>query len=469
MLPIKNTPGGLVISAVAKKIASGSGKTTLTAALLAAAKQRGATPQPYKIGPDYLDGKIHGRIAQRPCFNLDGFSMTRDKIITLLNQSTIGQPRIIEGVMGLFDGARMASRHGSGNTDDITREFNFALVLMVRDDESPNDIATMIGPIEKNHRLLAVVVNEIKHTTADKNQWHGAWRDHAIATPLVFLPKQDFTLPHRHLGLRQAEEWDDQTWHGVRQHMLQLARDFQTACGEVLWQEILSASEVKTTIAQGATTATAAPHYHLAVARDNAFSFIYPHHLLFWHQQNIEVSFFSPLRDETPATNANAVFLPGGYPELYLPILSKAKKFFQAMHNTKAVVYGECGGFMMLGQEIIDGAGTSFPALGLLSHRSSFAKPALHLGYRHLTPYKKNLSPSQQHFFSLLFDNSDYGHEFHYCACLTPSQPIQPMATLFGVSDSLRHELGDYGEVAHHHPAAGQAPNQTMGSFLHLL
>ncbi|MDI9313353.1 MAG: cobyrinate a,c-diamide synthase [Hydrotalea sp.] len=464
--------GGLVISAVAETLASGSGKTTLTAALLAATKQQGAVPQAYKIGPDYLDGKIHGRIAERPCFNLDGFAMPRDKIITLLNQSTIGQPRIIEGVMGLFDGARGASRHGSGNTAAITRDFGFALLLLVRGDENPQAIATMVQPIATQYRLLAVVVNEVKKIAVDKNQWQDCWRNHNLPTPLVFLRQQDFTLPHRHLGLHQAEEWDDTTWRDTRHNLMQLARDFETACGPALWREILAASLVREPIAQNniaqenspsaARQPSGAP-YRLAVARDRAFGFIYPHHLFFWQQKNIDVSFFSPLADETPANNADAIFLPGGYPELHLRELSNAKQFFQNLRQTKSLVYGECGGFMMLGQEIIDGAGVAFPALGLLPHRTSFAKPSLHLGYRHLQPYQKNLSPNQQAFFSLLFDDSRYGHEFHYCANLSP----QTAAPLFSVEDSLHNKLGDYGEVASN--GHGHGTGNIMGSFLHLL
>ncbi|MGI9462113.1 MAG: cobyrinate a,c-diamide synthase [Alphaproteobacteria bacterium] len=455
--------GGLVVAALAKNIASGSGKTTLTAALLVAGEEK--NPHAYKIGPDYLDGKIHSRITGRACFNLDSYAMPQEKIIELLNHTPIGAPRIIEGVMGLYDGARGKSRYGAGSSNDVLKKFRFALLLVVRGDEDPNYIKQAIKKIIPQYHLLAVVVNDITGRLIKKT-WKNIWQKNY--PPLVFLPQQNFTLPHRHLGLYQGEEWSNHAWRDLKKKFHIMAKNFKHIAGDDVWQKLWVASLVnkkillnKKTIAKPSITPSTKKTYHLAVAYDTAFGFIYPHHILSWQKKNIAVEFFSPLADQTPPEKADAIFLPGGYPELHLEKLIQAKKFFFAIHKAAQagkIIYGECGGFMMLGQYIIDKNGTSFPTLRLLPHGSDFSNNILHLGYRHILPYKKNLTTAQKKFLTKIFDKNIkqplYGHEFHYCREIAGDKH-----PLFAVKDSLQKKLGDYGQVK----------KNIMGSFLHLI
>ncbi len=523
---MRNKYGGVIVAALAEKLASGSGKTTLTAALLAHCKKHGMAPTAYKIGPDYLDGKIHARVTGRPCFNLDGFAMTDDTMTMLLNHTMdegevakdiLQQPRIIEGVMGLFDGARAPSIHGGGSSAELAKKFGFPLLLVVRQDEDADYIAASLKKIAVDYRLLAVVINDMpskpgasKPPQNEKNTktiWQTAWQKWQHATPLIFLPRQDFTLPHRHLGLHQAEEWSNEAWHMIEQQLLTMADNFKTAAGSELWQVIMDETmvrapvvgaprEVTSALTSALTSASIramsspvpAPRtprghglqtktIHLAIAYDAAFGFLYPHHLFFWRRRNITLSFFSPLNNEKPSRYATAIFLPGGYPELYLEKLSRATDFFSAMQvaaQNQTIIYGECGGFMMLGEKITDAKGVDFPALGLLPVRTSFAQPTLHLGYRKISFLESQ--PWQDDFFAAVFHHGDgaadlpphFAHEFHYCQEVddTPSQkkstsvvPTSPHRRLLEVKDSLGKDRGTYGMVK----------GRVMGSFLHLI
>jgi cobyrinic acid a,c-diamide synthase len=148
----------------------------------------------------------------------------------------------------------------------------------------------------------------------------------------------------------------------------------------------------------------------IAVARDVAFAFAYPHLLADWRAQGAKISFFSPLADETPNQDADAVFLPGGYPELHAGAIAAAEKFRAGMHAAAtrgALIYGECGGYMVLGERLIDGEGRSHRMLGLLPLETSFENPTLHLGYRRLEPlnglpWSVPLSAHEFHFASIV-------------------------------------------------------------------
>lgn len=144
----------------------------------------------------------------------------------------------------------------------------------------------------------------------------------------------------------------------------------------------------------------------IAVARDVAFAFAYPHLMQDWRDAGAAISFFSPLADEAPAADADAVFLPGGYPELHVGRIAGAEKFRAGMHTSVergALIYGECGGYMVLGDSLGDADGAEHPMLGLLRLTTSFRRRMLHLGYRRLRPlgdlpWKTPLTAHEFHF-----------------------------------------------------------------------
>jgi cobyrinic acid a,c-diamide synthase len=188
----------------------------------------------------------------------------------------------------------------------------------------------------------------------------------------------------------------------------------------------------------------------MAVARDLAFGFCYPFHLKAWRQAGVELSFFSPLADEAPDAAADAVFLPGGYPELHAGRLAGNRAFLGGLRAAAAagsIVYGECGGYMVLGETLEDAAGVTHPMAGLLPVRSSFACRHRHLGYRRVTLTGPGpLGPDGAAF---------RGHEFHYATEWAGDQAPR----LFACQDAKGQDLGDQGRVL----------GTVMGSFVHLI
>jgi cobyrinic acid a,c-diamide synthase len=187
----------------------------------------------------------------------------------------------------------------------------------------------------------------------------------------------------------------------------------------------------------------------IAIARDPAFAFAYPAVLDGWHDQGATVHPFSPLADEAPDPQADAVYLPGGYPELHAGRLAGNRTFLeglQAAAGRGAFVYGECGGYMVLGQRLTDRDGTGHIMAGLLPVATSFAEPRLHLGYRRLGLLESG---------PLGHRNVPWrGHEFHYARETERAGPA-----LFAAADASGDALGD----------AGCRAGNVAGSFLHLI
>jgi len=193
----------------------------------------------------------------------------------------------------------------------------------------------------------------------------------------------------------------------------------------------------------------------IAVARDAAFAFSYPHVLDGWRHAGAELSFFSPLGDEAPAPDADAVFLPGGYPELHAARLASATIFMEGLRAhalTGAGIHGECGGYMTLGQTLTDADGAVHRMAGLLPHATSFAEPRRHLGYRIATMLADTpLGPTGSIW---------RGHEFHYAQSVG-AETLGPESgtPLFDISDAAGTTLGKIGGYN----------GSVFGSFMHLI
>jgi cobyrinic acid a,c-diamide synthase len=184
----------------------------------------------------------------------------------------------------------------------------------------------------------------------------------------------------------------------------------------------------------------------IAIARDDAFAFIYPHLLADWRAAGAELSFFSPLADEPPDLMADAVFLPGGYPELHGAGLAAAARFkagLAAARDRGALLYGECGGFMVMGETLVDRQGASHPMAGLLPVVTRIDRPRRTLGYRRLS-----------HASPLPWPAALMGHEFHYS-----SAAPTPLPPLFAATDALGVPV---------QPMGAQL-GRVMGSYAHVI
>jgi cobyrinic acid a,c-diamide synthase len=244
-------------------------------------------------------------------------------------------------------------------------------------------------------------------------------------------------LPSRHLGLVQASEHED------------LASFLDRAAASVATHIDLAALlALAKPIAPAPAPSLLPPlGQRVAIARDEAFTFVYPHLLSDWRRQGAELTFFSPLADEPPDAQADAIYLPGGYPELHAERLSKAKGFLDGLRAAARrgrLIYGECGGYMVLGQLLIAADGGAHKMAGLLPVTTSFAKRKLHLGYRRL-----------EHRGALPWPKVLKGHEFHYSTI----ESLDEGAPLFQASDAAGRDLG----------SMGLSRNGVMGSYAHVI
>ncbi|MGE0239465.1 MAG: cobyrinate a,c-diamide synthase [Parvibaculaceae bacterium] len=423
---------GLVIAAPA----SGSGKTIVTLALLGALRRRGMAVASAKIGPDYIDPRFHEAATGRSCVSLDGWAMAEPLLKGLLAE-TAGDATltIIEGVMGLFDG----SEDGSGSTADVAQMLGLPVVLVVDCSHQAQSVAALVHGFRTHRPYLdvpAVILNRVAGAR------HAGMLRKALSPSDVIvlgaIPRDGgLTLPSRHLGLVQASE------HGDLTHFLDQAA-----------AHVAAHIDMDALLALAKPIAPAPPPYrlpplgqHMAIARDEAFAFLYPHLLDGWRRQGAEISFFSPLADEPPGSRADAIYLPGGYPELHAERLSMAHVFLAGLRQAAErgrLVYGECGGYMVLGQALITADGRAHGMADLLPVTTSFARRKLHLGYRRL-----------EHDGVLPLPKVLKGHEFHY-SMIERQDEEKP---LFQASDAGARDLGPM----------GLRRNRVMGSYAHVI
>jgi len=414
---------------------SGAGKTTVTLGLLRALKRRGIAVASAKVGPDYIDPAFHAAASGRACRNLDPWAMRPETLLCQLDRAADGADLlIVEGVMGLFDGAA----EGGGSTADLAALLGLP-VLLVQDVRgqtvSAAAVARGFATYRDDVRVAGVLLNRIgspRHADLIRPPFE------SLGLPVLgALPRTDgLTVPSRHLGLIQAGEQADLGG------FLERAADAIEAAVDL--DRLMALARP---IARRGEGSVAIPPLgsHIAVARDIAFAFAYPHALDGWRAAGAELSFFSPLADQAPSGSADAVYLPGGYPELHAGRLAAASSFrwgMQAAAARGAVIYGECGGYMTLGAGLVDGEGVRHEMLGLLPVETSYATPHRHLGYRRIT-----LSAETP----LGLVGAGYrGHEFHFA------------------SEIARQQVPFFCESAGHGPA-GAIAGTVFGSFLHLI
>ncbi len=426
--------GGFVIAAPH----SGSGKTTITLGLLRALRRAGHAVQSAKAGPDFIDPAFHSAATGGTCVNLDPWAMREDLILHLAAERD--KLLVVEGMMGLFDGGA----DGRGSAADLAQMLGLPVVLVVDAARQSHSIAALVAGFRDhrdNLKMAGVILNKVGSSR------HEMMLREALANidmPVLGCVLRDDRLQQksRHLGLVQAREHSDLEGFldgaadvmndSVDLHaLLQLPRSMR---GEV-------STDVSSLPPLG---------QRISVARDDAFAFLYPHLLAGWRSLGAEIHFFSPLNNEVPQADCDAVYLPGGYPELHGAKLAENHEFKDGLKlaaGRGALVYGECGGYMVLGEALIDADGQGHQMAKLLPLITSFGKPKLHLGYRRATPLQAlPFAPMGKVLMA---------HEFHYSTIVRQADSL----ALFSAQDARGEDLGPCGMVS----------GNVAGSYLHLI
>lgn len=433
-------PRGLIVAAAR----SGAGKTTIASGLIRALARRGRTVQPFKCGPDYIDPAFHTAATGRPSFNLDTWAMSPGTLAGLVaRHGASADLVVVEGVMGLFDGVAEPGQTARGATADLAALTGWpvALVLDVSGQaETAAAVASGLARYRDDVEVAGVILNRAasaRHVGMIAPGLERAGLKLFGALPL----NAGFSLPERHLGLVQAVELPDIV------HRLDILADTVEASLD------LDAIEASARTARAGSIEAARglppPGQRIALAQDRAFSFMYPHLLESWRRAGAEILPFSPLADEAPDAAADAVWLPGGYPELHAGTLSAAGRFaagVRALAMKSVSVHGECGGYMVLGQGLVDAGGTRHPMLGLLDVETSFARRRLHLGYRRARLVTNGVLGAR--------GDEVAGHEFHY-------------ASIQSTGDAPLVECRDATGAAV--PEAGAQRGSVSGTFFHAI
>jgi cobyrinic acid a,c-diamide synthase len=431
---------GLIPGLILAAPSSGSGKTTLTLALLRRLRNAGRRVAAAKVGPDYIDPQFHAAACGRPSLNLDPWAMRPGTLAEALETvSAEAELLLIEGVMGLFDGGP----GGVGATADLAAALDLPVVLVVDVRKQAQSVAALLRGF-RDYRddveIAGVIFNQVGSPR------HAALLGEAVAPEglavLGNLPRRaGLSLPERHLGLVQAGE------QAALEPLLERAAEELAGAVDLAALEALMR---RPRCAAPAAAPLPPRGQRIAVARDIAFAFAYPHLLDGWRRAGAELSFFSPLADEAPAVDCDAVYLPGGYPELHAGRLAGNRLFLDGLRAAAqrgAVVFGECGGYMVLGEELVDAEGRGHAMAGLLPLATSFAERRLHLGYRAVTTLAEGpLGPAGLRL---------RGHEFHYATVLREDGAVP----VFAVSDAADNDLG----------AAGLSRGKVQGSFIHMI
>ncbi|MEI7645625.1 MAG: cobyrinate a,c-diamide synthase [Chloroflexales bacterium] len=397
---------------------SGSGKTTITAGLIAALAARGLQVAPFKCGPDYIDPSYHALAAGRPCANLDAWMVPPAQIPAVLARHSAGADiAMVEGVMGLFDG--YAGDDDAGSSAHIARLTATPVVVVLSVQAMARTAAALVAGLrdfDPRVYVAGVILNNVGSPRHAQLVTQAIERDTGLPVLGALAREAALNLPERHLGLvPTAEPGRWQTWIAqVRarveadidlDRLLAIARRAPAIDVGAKHRPEIGLGErqpcwANASLLQGGPT--------IAVARDAAFSFLYEENLDLLRAAGAQICFFSPLHDRALPSGTRAIYLCGGFPELYAAQLSANQPLRESLRAAAVAglpIYAECGGLMYLTEAVVDAEGQTHPLVGLLPGRSAMTG-RLTLGYRTVQ--------AQADSWLWRLGETVRGHEFHY-------------------------------------------------------
>ncbi|TAL28033.1 MAG: cobyrinate a,c-diamide synthase [Nitrospirae bacterium] len=397
---------------------SGCGKTTVTLGILAALRKMGVKAQSFKAGPDFIDSGLHRTITDRQARNLDIWMCGEDYVRDCFYKYSMGADiSIVEGVMGMYDGEH--------STAELASILGLPVILVVDAYGMAESAGAVVAgfrdwglgigmkgkntnpqPLTPNPLIVGVIFSRVaskKHYERLKNSVHDV-------QVLGYLPRDiNFEIPHRHLGLTVAEENPiteeniDKLADAVLEHI-----DVEWICN--CGMRNISIADCEMRIAESKSEIrNPKSKIKIAVAYDRTFCFYYEDNLDLLRYAGAEITTFSPLRDTKIPDNVDALYIGGGYPELYAKELSGNTPMLKSIKewaDSGRPLYAECGGLMYLSEGIHDFSGNFFKMVGLFPFETQMKKGNVHLGYREI-----ELNDD-----CIIGKKGDRlrGHEFHY-------------------------------------------------------
>lgn len=399
-------------------VSSGVGKTTVTVALVVALRARGLRVAVFKCGPDYLDPTYHRRAAGTASHNLDGWMMGREAVLeTFLAESEGADIAIIEGVMGLFDGASVTSNEGS--SAEIAGWLGAPVLLVMDASGMARSVAAVahgFATFDPALRLAGLLCNRV-----GSDRHLALLREACSETPVLggMVKDESAQFPSRHLGLHAADQ-------AVSDADLRAWSARLLAHTEL--DPILAIANAAPPIEAGSPRLARAgalldsprgnaKRVRIGFARDEAFSFYYPYNLRLLERLGAELVPFSPIRDAR-LPEVDGLYLGGGYPELHADALSNNAGLRDALHTFAAAgrpIYAECGGLMFLSDAIVALDQARYAMMGLVPGVAIMQPRLSALGYVEVeTRCASLLGPAGTRF---------RGHQFRYSRFETERAP----------------------------------------------
>ena len=374
---------------------SGIGKTTVSMGLMSCFSD----VSPFKIGPDYIDGKFHEYVTGNKSYNLDFFLMGEDGV----RESFLKHHKnfsIAEGVMGLYDGIDNSLDNGS--SAHISRILNLPVILIVDGTGRSTSVAAEITGYQNFDRRVNIIGVIINRVSSEKTYeiLKEAVEKYCKIKCFGYIPKmENISLSSRHLGLVEAYEVYD-----LKEKIEVLKNEFQKTIDlKAIYEtaEINPCYELKNIFSDFKDRYK---NVKIGIAKDSAFSFYYNDNIEFLENLGAEIKYFSPLKDEKIPDDVDMLYFGGGYPENYaaelennISMINSIKDFY----NKNGVIYGECGGFIYLSKKLITLDGREYNFVNLteniieMKNRLDIGR----FGYINIR-YRENLCGK--------------GHEFHY-------------------------------------------------------
>lgn len=422
--------------------ASGVGKTTVALASIGALRSRGLSVQPFKCGPDFIDGGHLAQVANHAVRNLDTWMLSAEANREIFCGASTGcDVAVVEGMMGLFDG--VAGNTEEGSTAEIAKLLGLPVVLVVDAGNSARSIAAVIRGFETFDPGLcfaAIVLNRVAGD-AHFRMLESAIRQASAIPVLGWLPVETgAAIPERHLGLHTAAEGigaslSTLTGLGNRLDIEQLLKD--TVYSPRFATATISSAELKF------------KGIRVGVARDRAFSFYYEDNLDLLRQNGAEIVEFSPIKDSALPENLHALYFGGGYPELYAAELSRNGSLLDNIRdfaNANKPIYAECGGLMYLAEKLTTIEGQNYPMVGIFPVAIELTNALVHFGYADVEFAHDCLLGAK--------GTQVRGHSFH--------------CSRIGAHDSLHCVYRVHYSLSGRSEPEGFVRGRTLGTYIHL-
>ena len=382
-------------------IASGVGKTTVALALTAAYRRRGVVVQPFKCGPDFIDGGHHTRASGRASRNLDGWMLSAERNLEIFSRgSEKADLSIVEGVMGLFDG--VDGRSNTGSTAEIAQWLGLPVILVVDASAIARSVAALVhgfSTFDPALKLAGVVFNRVAGPSHYR-LLQDALASGAGVRAFGYLPRRkDIEIPERHLGLVTADE--DAVPASTFALLADLAeetidlKDLLEAAAPTSGQPDVVRPDSRATV-------------RIGVARDKAFSFYYQDNLDALRRAGAEIVEFSPLDDARLPQAVDSLYLGGGYPEVFAQELAANRSMMANVRGAAEQglpIYAECGGLMYLAREIITRSGP-IPMAAVLPLSVEMTEKLVDFGYTEVSLVSECLLGAA--------GSRARGHSFHF-------------------------------------------------------